>query len=287
MMSDPIVIEHDEVSLSEIELLEYIVPGDYVSDSQRKQQIAERFAILQEMAAAACAGYIRGMIVSGPPGVGKSHGIQQELEKMTLLDRIADRDPRWQVVKGAMTAVGLYCKLYEFSDEGNVLVFDDCDSILQDELSLNLLKAALDSGKKRRIFWNSDSRLLNQENIPNDFEFKGTVIFVTNVKFENIRSKKLRDHLEALESRCHYLDLTLDTDRDKFLRIEQIAETGELFLSQKLTDEQADEVLTFMQTNKAHLREISLRMAVKIADLYKTSKRWKEIASITCMKRMP
>lgn len=286
-MSDPIVIEHDEVSLSEIELLEYIVPGDYVSDSQRKQQIAERFAILQEMAAAACAGYIRGMIVSGPPGVGKSHGIQQELEKMTLLDRIADRDPRWQVVKGAMTAVGLYCKLYEFSDEGNVLVFDDCDSILQDELSLNLLKAALDSGKKRRIFWNSDSRLLNQENIPNDFEFKGTVIFVTNVKFENIRSKKLRDHLEALESRCHYLDLTLDTDRDKFLRIEQIAETGELFLSQKLTDEQADEVLTFMQTNKAHLREISLRMAVKIADLYKTSKRWKEIASITCMKRMP
>ena len=129
---------------------------------------------------------------------------------------------KYEVVKGAMTALGLYAKLYEHADANHVLVFDDCDSVLMDELSLNILKAALDSGKRRVLHWNADSAKLRSEGIPNKFEFKGGVIFITNVKFENVRSKKLQDHLEALQSRCHYLDLTLDTMRDKFLRIKQI-----------------------------------------------------------------
>ena len=39
-----------------------------------------------------------------------------------------------------------------YSQTGDVLVFDDCDSVLMDDLSLNILKAALDSGKRRRIY---------------------------------------------------------------------------------------------------------------------------------------
>ena len=254
------------------------------SDEARKAEIAERFDILHEMTRATIEGNIRAMIVTGPPGVGKSYGITEELEKMNLFRDIGGQKARYQVVKGAMTALGLYCKLYEFSDKGNILVFDDCDSILQDELSLNILKAALDSGKKRRIFWNTDSRKLDNDGIPNSFDFHGSVIFVTNIKFENIRSKKMRDHLEALESRCHYLDLTLDTQRDKFLRIEQIAETGALFKDYKF-DDGGEEVLEFMKTHKDRLREISLRMAVKIADLRKSTPRWKQTAQVTCMRR--
>ena len=53
-----------------------------------------------------------------------------------------------------MTVLGLYAKLYEFSNSGNVVVFDDCDSVLLDDLALNILKAALDSGARRRIYWN-------------------------------------------------------------------------------------------------------------------------------------
>jgi len=98
-------------------------------------------------------------------------------------------------------------------------VFDDCDSILQDELSLNILKAALDSKKTRKICWNTDSYKLRNEGVPDTFNFEGSAIFITNLKFENVKSKKLQDHLEAIQSRCHYLDLTLDTERDKLLRI--------------------------------------------------------------------
>ena len=255
------------------------------TDEQVMERIGERFAILDEMTAATVNGDVRAMIVVGPPGVGKSYGVEHELQKSGLLDDLAGRRRKYEVVKGAMTPIGLYAKLYEFSEEGNVLVFDDCDSILLDDVSLNVLKAALDSSKKRTIHWNADSRLLRSEGIPNKFDFKGAVIFITNLKFDNVKSAKLRDHLEALMSRCHYLDLTIDTMRDKLLRIRQIARTGQLFPAYGMSSEQEDEILDFMVEKCHRLREISLRMAIKLADLRRMSEtRWKSIAENTCMK---
>jgi hypothetical protein len=192
------------------------------TDEEAMDRIKTRFNILDDMAKATIAGDIRAMIVSGPPGVGKSYGVEQQMEKASLFDQLTNSRTRYEVVKGAMTALGLYAVLYKYSDAKNVLVFDDCDSVFQDDLALNILKAALDSGKSRRICWNSDSSLLSREGIPNSFEFKGSCIFITNLKFENIKSKKLQDHLEALQSRCHFLNLTIDNDRDKMLRIKQV-----------------------------------------------------------------
>ena len=255
------------------------------TDKQVMQRIAERFDILEEMTKATIATDIKAMIVSGPPGVGKSYGVEKQLEKASMFDVIARVNQKYEVIKGAITPIGLYATMYKHSGEGNVLVFDDCDMVLQDDLSLNLLKAALDSGKKRRVFWNADSHLLRREGIPDSFDFEGAVIFITNLKFNHIRSKKLQDHLEALQSRCHYLDLTLDTMRDKVLRVRQIAETGELFNDYNLSDSQGKEIITFMEKHKNDLREMSLRMALKIADLRIISEtRWKLLAKNTCMK---
>ena len=257
----------------------------FETDQQVISRIATRFDILHDMTKAVIAGDVRAMIVTGHPGVGKSYGVEKELDKASMMDSIAGRPIKYEVVKGAMTALGLYAKLYEHADANHVLVFDDCDSVLMDELSLNILKAALDSGKKRVLHWNADSSKLRTEGIPNKFEFKGGVIFITNVKFENVRSKKLQDHLEALQSRCHYLDLTLDTMRDKFLRIKQIVATGELFQDYDLSKEMQGEVIAFMDTVKDKLREVSLRMALKIADLTKVSSNWRELAENTVMRR--
>ena len=255
------------------------------SDTQVITRISERFAILEEMTNASISQDIKAMIVSGPPGIGKSYGVEKQLEKASMFDVISAVDQKYEVVKGAMTPLGLYSTLYKHSASGHVLVFDDCDVVLQDDLSLNLLKAALDSGRKRRVCWNADSHLLRREGIPNSFDFEGSVIFITNLKFNHIRSKKLQDHLEALQSRCHYLDLTLDTMRDKLLRVRQIAETGELFNDYNLSDKQGKEIIAFMEKHKNELRERSLRMALKIADLCTISeKRWKLLAKNTCMK---
>ena len=261
------------------------VVNDSKTDEERMAEIAERFEILTEMTKAATNGDIRAMIVSGPPGVGKSYGVEAEIEKACLFDQIAGKRLRAEVVKGSATAIGLYQALYKYSDPNCVIVFDDCDSILLDDVCLNLLKGALDSGKKRKISWLSDSRILRSEGIPDSFEFKGSVIFITNLKFDKMKSQKLRDHLDALQSRCHYLDLTLDTMRDKVLRIRQIARSGELFADLELSPIAQDEVIDFMDANKNRLREMSLRMAIKIGQLYKSfPTKWAALAQSTCMK---
>jgi hypothetical protein len=255
------------------------------TDEQAIERIRERFDILDQMAEGTTTGAVRAMIVSGPPGVGKSFGVEKVLEQASLFDKMASRKNRFEVVKGAMSALGLYAKLYKFSDEGNVLVFDDCDSILLDDLSLNILKAALDSSKKRFISWNTDSSMLGREGIPDRFEFKGSVIFITNIKFEHVRSKKLKDHLDALESRCHYLDLTMDTQRDKFLRIKQIVRDGMLD-SYDFEEHAAQEIVDYMWEMKSRLRELSLRTVLKIADLRKMSEHnWRRLAETTILKR--
>jgi len=259
------------------------VPSE--SDEQAINRIRERFDILHEMTKACVGGDIRAMIVSGPPGVGKSFGVEQEIDKACLFDRMSGKRLRAEVVKGSATPIGLYQTLYKYSDPNCVLVFDDCDSILVDDVALNLLKGALDSGKKRKISWLSESRVLRNEGIPDAFEFKGSVIFITNLKFDKMKSQKLKDHLDALQSRCHYLDLTLDTMRDKVLRIKQIANDGELFKDYDFSQEQQDDIIAFMDENKNKLREMSLRMALKIADLRKLSAlNWKRLAETTCMK---
>lgn len=256
------------------------------TDEQGMDRIKERFQILEEMTNATLDGIVRGMVVTGPPGVGKTFGVEQVLEKDSIFDMMADKPLRHTFVKGAMSAIGLYSTLYKYSDSKSIVVLDDCDTILFNEDALNILKAALDSGKKRKISWNSDSNFLRREGVPGEFEFNGSVIFITNLKFDSTRQTKIKDHLEAILSRCHYLDLTLDTTRDKLLRIKQIAREGGLFDSKGLTKVQEQEIIEFMYENQDRLREISLRMAQKIADLLNMSKdRWKTLTESTCMKR--
>ena len=257
------------------------------TDEETIERLRERFEMLKDMTRAAKKGDVRAMIVTGPPGVGKSHGVEEVLGKHDLIADIAgdSRLKKYEVVKGAMSAIGLYAKLYQYADKDNVLVFDDCDSVLMDDLSLNILKAALDSKKSRRIHWNTDSRLLRQEGIPDSFEFKGSAIFITNIKFENVKSKKLRDHLEALESRCHYIDLTIDTEREKMLRIKQIVADGMLD-SYKFDEDTHEEIVDFIDINKKRLRELSLRTVLKVADLAKAfPSKWEAMAENTVMKR--
>ena len=255
------------------------------TDAQIIERMRERFSILDEMTQASIDGVVRGMVVTGPPGVGKSYGVEKVLEKNSLFDVMAGNGTKFETVKGASSAIGLYKVLFNNANSKSVLVLDDCDTVLYDETSLNLLKAALDSCKKRTLNWNTDSALLRREGIPDMFEFQGSVIFITNLKFDNVRGK-IKDHLAAIMSRCHYLDLTMDTMREKILRCQQIVADGMLNEYQFTAKEEA-EILNFMLDNKDRMREISLRMVTKLADLKKSfgDEKWKRTAEVTCMRR--
>ena len=255
------------------------------TDEETIERLRERFEMLEDMTKATKRGDVRAMIVSGPPGVGKSHGVEKVLGNHELIAQLGNKPAKYEVVKGAMSAIGLYCKLYKHADKDNVLVFDDCDSVFSDELSLNILKAALDSKKTRKICWNTDSFKLRNEGVPDSFNFQGSAIFITNIKFDNVKSKKMRDHLEALESRCHYVDLTIDTDREKMLRIKQITKDGMLD-EYALGEHVVDDIVEYMESNKTKLRELSLRTVLKIADLAKAfPTKWEAMAENTVMRR--
>ena len=269
-------------SLEQIRVSDAVVAHE--SDEEIIERLRKRFEILSSMTQAVKEGTVRAMIVTGPPGVGKSFGVEEVLSRQDLFNTLGNKRPKYEIVKGAMSAVGLYSKLYQYSEKGNVVVFDDCDSVLLDDLSLNILKAALDSSKKRTISWNTDSRVLRTEGIPDKFEFKAGAIFITNIKFENVRSKKLQDHLSALESRCHYIDLQMDTDREKVLRIKQITEDGMLD-HYEFEDEAKAEIIDFIVDNRAKMRELSLRTVLKVADLRKSMPaNWQDVARVTVMK---
>jgi hypothetical protein len=121
--------------------------------------------------------------------------------------------------------------------------------------------------------------------VPDSFEFKGSAIFITNIKFDNVKSKKMRDHLEALESRCHYIDLAIDTDREKLLRIKQITNDG-MLNEYMLTEDTVQEIVDFCDINKKRLRELSLRTVLKVADLAKAfPDKWEAMAENTVMRR--
>jgi len=257
------------------------------TDEQILDRLRARFEILDDMTRAVKSGKVRAMIVTGPPGVGKSHGVETVLSKHDVFATVAQDEKlkKYEVVKGAMSALGLYSKLYHYKDAKNILVFDDCDSVLLDDLSLNILKAALDTSSKRMIHWNTDSHLLRREGVPDSFEFKGGAIFITNIKFDHVKSKKLRDHLEALESRCHYLDLTIDTEREKILRIEQVVAECGMLDKYEFEPWQAMEVVDFVKANVSRLRELSLRTVLKVADLkHGFPDKWRAVAEVTCMR---
>jgi hypothetical protein len=253
------------------------------SDAEIVERIRERFEMLKDMTKAVKKGNVRAMIVSGPPGVGKSHGVEEVLDRYATMEMMGAGKTH-EVIKGAMSPLGLYCKLYSMADRGKVVVFDDCDSIFQDDLSLNILKAALDSKKNRWIHWNTDSFKLRNEGVPDKFKFEASAIFITNLKFDKVKGK-LREHLEALESRCHYMDLTIDSDKDKMLRIKQVIQDGMLD-SYDIEDEVKEEIMDFVDINKGRLRELSLRTVLKVADLAVAfPDKWDAMAENTVMRR--
>lgn len=250
------------------------------TDEQIDARIAERFEILDILTEACMVGNSRSLIVSGPPGLGKSFTVEKTL---------AEFDPNGVnhiIIKGYVRATGLIKMLYRFREAGQTIVFDDADTIFFDDTSLNLLKAVCDTTENRRVSWLSEGKLVDEETgeaIPTTFDFEGTVIFISNLDFDAMIEKghRIAPHLSALISRSHYIDTGLKTRRDYLIRIRQVIRNGML---SNLSDNEREDVLRFIEENSDRLRELSLRMAIKIGNLRKSNSKWEKLARVTCCK---
>lgn len=260
--------------------------ADIETEQETIERINHRFEILSEMTAACADGLVKGMIVTGLPGCGKSYTVEDTLfsKHSWHLAKYSSSLPH-EIIHGNVSPIGLYKKLHEFKDKESVLVFDDSDAVFFDPISLGLLKTALDTTSKRTLSWNSESRVLKDEGIPARFDFHGSVIFITNMDLERTRSKQLKPHFDALISRSHYLDLTIKTRRDKFLRIKDLVKNSDMLEEYKFDDSTKEEILNYMKVNVDRLRELSLRTTIKIADTVKMKPTaWKPICEITICK---
>jgi hypothetical protein len=265
------------VKRSNLKHLEYVLKKagkQSVSEPvESKFTINQRFGFLSDMIVMLAKGDQPSVVVTGPGGLGKSHTVTTTLRKaglkdMSILDdyEIGAQVPKnaFVVIKGYSTPKGLYRTLYE--NRNSIIVFDDCDSVLKDPVSLNILKGALDSYSKRIISWRAD---IKDEDLPTSFEFKGRVVFISNMSSSQLD--------QAIISRSMSVDVTMTAaqkvERMRFLVKEKdfmpdfdlVAKNDALNLIAKLAD---------------GVKELSLRTLIQVTKIRKSNpnNNWKELA---------
>jgi hypothetical protein len=175
--------------------------------------------------------------------------------------------------------------LYEYRHKGQIIVIDDSDELFFDEVSLNLLKNALDTKENRHLSWLSEKILVNDEgDIPNTFNYRGSVIFISNIDFyqEIEKGSKLSKHLNALMSRSFYLDIKFESKRKSFLHMTNVLYNG-LIHELDLSQDQQDQLINYIEENLDRMREITPRAAKKIGSIMK-SPQWRMLANRMCLK---
>lgn len=254
------------------------------SVDQIEEKLNDRFNALEVLSEATGKGVNRSLIVSGPAGLGKSFTVEQKMKKLENAGHVVS------YIKGYVRPLSLYRLLYNARFQHCVLVFDDSDSIFADDVSMNLLKAACDSTETRKLHWLSRSidKIEDEdgEPIPANFEFEGSVIFITNYDFDDLiaRGSRLAPHFEALVSRSHYLDLAMKTKMDYVVRIKQVVKAG-MLRDKNISDYDAGILVDFVESNMDNLRELSLRMVIKLATLMKMDYvNWQKLAKQTCFR---
>ena len=253
----------------------------HVDVDKLAQRISRRFVVMNRMSDGIINGNIRSLILTGAPGIGKSHELERKLEKAEEAGTIN----KFTVLKGRITGVALFAQLFMHKDKGDVLVLDDIDSIFSDESSLNLLKAALDSGDRRILAWLSASTWLEEQGVDKEFEFNGSVVFISNLDFDAQieRGVGYALHLRALISRSIYLSLAVHTPLEIMIRVDQVVRTGAIRGVSNADVQEA--ILGWMWDNYARCREISLRTVLKIRDMILSDgDEWEELASVTLLR---
>lgn len=220
--------------------------------------INQKFEFLSDLTNMVVHDMTPSMIVSGQGGLGKTYSVLQCVEEAGL-------EPlEWVHFKGYSTPRGLYNTLYD--NNGKLIIFDDCDSILENSTSLNILKSALDSYDFRKISWMS--KMNKNDEYPQQFEFTGRIIFISNKTKESIDG--------AVLSRSLVVDLSM-TAQEKIERMDFILPN----ILPSYSNEIKEDALGFLNTYKDNIDDnLNLRTLIMVAKMRKSfPSKWKNLAS--------
>jgi len=217
--------------------------------------INERFEFLQDLTSMVVNGVTPSLIVTGEGGLGKTHTVNSTIENCEL------QSNEWVSFKGYSTPRGLYNTL--FDNNGKLIIFDDCDSVLEDKVALNILKSALDSYETRQISWMA--KMNRNDEYPQQFNFTGRIIFISNKDKSKIDG--------AILSRSLVVDLSMTPD-EKIQRMNYILEDilPEFDMATK-TD-----ALQFLADNKEQTN-LNIRSLIMISKIRQTfPETWENLA---------
>jgi hypothetical protein len=245
----------------------------FVPAVESRFSINERFDFVADMVSMLAKNDQSSVIVTGPGGLGKTFNVlsalqKNKLEDISLVDdleigRSVQTRNSYRVIKGYSTPKGLYRVLYE--NRNGVIVFDDCDSVLKDPISLNLLKGALDSYDRRIISWRADIR---DEDLPTSFEFKGRIIFISNMSAVQLD--------QAIISRSMVVDLTM-TNQQKVDRMMFLLDQKD-FMEEYSKSEKVD-AMDLIQELRDKVKELTLRTLIQVTKIRKSGgANWKNLA---------
>ncbi len=246
------------------------------SDSQILGDLKERFDILSLLTRGAVAKNIRAMVVTGAPGIGKTYNVKQILERQAK--------DKHEIVRGTLSAINLYMLAHRYRNAGNVIVLDDADDIFHDEDALNILKVLCDTSATRKVSYRKEAHQLKEQDVPQEFEFNGAMIFISNVDFQRFVDEgknKFAAHMGALMSRSLYLDLQIHDRNSLGVWVAHIAGTGRIFDREDVPNYLRQPILNFLRENRESLRELSIRTLMKLCGLAKENPaRWESIARV-------
>ena len=252
------------------------------TDEDIMYRIEKTFSVLNTVAQGVVNGDVRSLIVSGAPGCGKTHMLEDILNRGERMGKI-----KLSSVKGTMSAIGLYQMLYDNRMSNSVLLIDDCDKIFEDIDALNILKAALDTSATRTLHWNKESRVLADADIPRSFDFRGSVVFITNVNLQGYIEigGKMAPHYDALVSRSMFVDLGIHSIREIMCRIRQVVFSTDYMVNQGVSGDQVQNVCSWLESHTKRLQRLSIRTVSQLLVMHKLHDHWEEIAEVTLLKR--
>lgn len=275
-----------------------VSPVHYVPETPAQiiDRVADRFDIMYKVAKGCAQGLVHSIIISGAGGVGKTYGVtqvveQERQERQSMIELMPDagiNELIVEVIGGYMTPMHLYMALYRNRFENSLLIFDDCDSVLEDSKSINLLKHATDSSSKRYISYASGAKELEENDVPSGFEFQGTIMVISNLDFHGIVARgrhKLVPHLQALMTRTDVLDLKLHTNREKVIWINHVVESTNLLINEGLSGEQQKMVMQYIEKHQDNFQSLSFRNVRRIAAYMKIDfDSWERYANVLMLK---